>query len=208
MIKKVLPRWLNISRQANLVYQVGVDIGSYSLKVVVLSRAKEVVCLEYFRQIKYKQNAWQREVCLALQVIYQELINLNLGQKPLIKCQIALKDTQVAMQRFEFKKPLILKEIEAQIAPWVRQKSHEWDCEVIYDFDVKLSGNEQEVLLVMADARKIRARCEILLGASFRPTWIDLETFALVRGLNACQLSLSKEKIKYALWVDIGFSQI
>ncbi|MCD6293440.1 MAG: type IV pilus assembly protein PilM, partial [Deltaproteobacteria bacterium] len=195
---------------------VGVDIGSFAIKVVEIEQTKKGRVLKNFGMIGLPQNAIregdiveQEVVAEALKELFKNLkvrnrhVAVALSGYPVIAKRITLPDSG-------------REKVEATIHDQAEQYIP-FDIEdVNLDFDIleseeTLSEGEgadeeksQEIMLVAAKKAVIDAYVDLLVAANLSPEVLDVDVFALQ---NAAELNITGEKEGYAI-VNVGAEEL
>jgi type IV pilus assembly protein PilM len=195
---------------------VGVDIGSYAIKIVEIERNKNGRFLKNFGIIRLPQNTIregdiveQDIVAEALRKLFKNLkiknrnVAVALSGYPVMAKRIALPNTE-------------RDEIEVTIHDQAEQYIPFDVNDVNLDFDILekeavLSESDDadeekslEVMLVAAKKDVIDAYVNLLTAADLNPGVLDVDVFALQ---NAAELNLTDEKEGYAI-VNVGAEEL
>ena len=195
---------------------VGVDIGSYAIKVVEIDQNKKGRFLKNFGVIGLPRNAIregdiveQEVVAEALKRLFKNLkirnqnVAVALSGYPVMAKRITLPDSK-------------REEIEATIHDQAEQYIPFDINDVNLDFDIlekeeplseeEAAGAEEalDVMLVAAKKDVIDAYVNLLAAADLNPGVLDVDVFALQ---NAAELSIIGEKEGYAI-VNVGAEEL
>ncbi|MBW2708586.1 MAG: type IV pilus assembly protein PilM [Deltaproteobacteria bacterium] len=195
---------------------VGVDIGSFAIKIVEIEQTKKGRSLKNFGRIGLPRNAIregdiveQKVVVKALRTLFKNLkisnrnVSVALSGYPVMAKRITLPDSGRA-------------QIEATIQDQAEQYIPFDINDVNLDFDIlegekTLSEDEDanegkslEVMLVAAKKDVINAYVDLLAAADLSPGVLDVDVFALQ---NAAELSNADEEDGYAI-VNVGAEEL
>jgi len=195
---------------------VGVDIGSFAIKVVEIEQTKKGRVLKNFGMIGLPRNVIregdiveQEVVAEALKTLFKNLkirnrhVAVALSGYPVMAKRITLPDSG-------------RKKIEATIHDQAEQYIPFDINDVNLDFDILESektlsedegaGEEKslEIMLVAAKKDVIDAYVDLLAAANLSPEVLDVDVFALQ---NAAELNISGEKEGYAI-VNVGAEEL
>ncbi len=195
---------------------VGVDIGSYAIKVVEIDTTKKGRFLKNFGLIGLPRNAIREGDIVEQEVVAQALKALFRNLK--IRNQnvaVALSGYPVMAKRITL--PAAKREeIEATIHDQAEQYIPFDINDVNLDFDIlekeaTLAKDEEDekeesldVMLVAAKKDVINAYVNLLAAADLNPGVLDVDVFALQ---NAAELSITGEKDGYAI-VNVGAEEL
>jgi type IV pilus assembly protein PilM len=197
---------------------VGVDIGSYAIKVVEIDQHKKGRFLKNFGMIGLPRNAIREGDIVEKEVVAEALKKLFRNLK--IRNQnvaVALSGYPVMAKRISLPNSK-REEIEATIHDQAEQYIPFDINDVNLDFDIlekeeTLSEDEAEaadgenamdVMLVAAKKDVIDAYVNLLAAADLNPGVLDVDVFALQ---NAAELSITGESEGYAI-VNVGAEEL
>jgi len=195
---------------------VGVDIGSYAIKVVEIERNKKGRFLKNFGIIGLPRNAIREgdivEQDLVAKALKKLFKNLKIRNQ---NVAVALSGYPVMAKRISLPNSK-REEIEATIHDQAEQYIPFDINDVNLDFDIlnkeeNLSEDEDtdeetslDVMLVAAKKDVIDAYVNLLVAAELNPGVLDVDVFALQ---NAAELSIADEKDGYAI-VNVGAEEL
>ena len=195
---------------------VGVDIGSYAIKVVEIDQNKKGRFLKNFGMIGLPRNAIREGDIVEQEVVAEALKRLFKNLK--IRNQnvaVALSGYPVMAKRISLPNSR-REEIEATIHDQAEQYIPFDINDVNLDFDIlekeealseeDAAGAEKalDVMLVAAKKDVIDAYVNLLAAADLNPGVLDVDVFALQ---NAAELSIVGEKEGYAI-VNVGAEEL
>lgn len=167
---------------------VGIDIGSYSLKLVHFSGTGNKMKLKHwaYRPYKFAQDAPASEKKLAINQTLQELVKeLDLAGK---HCAVSISGNSVIIRYVAISKTNkkeVKKILATEAEPFIPFdiKDVNLDCHILGD--VKQSGKTKtEVILVAAKTDLIKSKLDLVSSAKLKPVVVDIDAFALE---NLCQ---------------------
>ncbi len=195
---------------------VGVDIGSYAIKVVEIDQNKRGRFLKNFGVIGLPRHAIREGDIVELDVVAEALKKLFRNLK--IRNQnvaVALSGYPVMAKRITL--PHAGKEaIEATIHDQAEQyipfdiDDVNLDFDILEDENLSEDGNTDEdeksldVMLVAAKKDVINAYVNLLAAADLNPGVLDVDVFALQ---NAAELSIHEEEDGYAI-INVGAEEL
>lgn len=185
---------------------VGLDIGSYAIKVVEMkhtAEGSEIVNLGIKRLLPgaiVDGEPMDRDaVITAIREVFEERNIVNREAASAI-CgrSVIIKKIKMDEMDDETAREVITLEAE-QYVPFEKE-------ELSVDFEILrrgLSDNTMEVLLVAAKKDKVLSHIQLIKDADLLPTVIDVDTFAVQ---NAFELNYEYEPEKVYALIDIGLS--
>ena len=195
-----------------VTWMVGIDIGSHSVKAVLLSKKDELYRLEAFAVEAMPKGAMVERSIQDIESVGRVIHKIRKKMpKAVTQAAVAVSGQTVITKVIFMDVSLSDSELESQIEIEADSLIPYPLDEVSLDFE-KLDINEADpskvnVLLSAARTESVEARAGALDAGGFEPKVVDVESYALSRTMTLCTNALPEDaEDKIVAFIDVGAS--
>jgi type IV pilus assembly protein PilM len=195
-----------------VTWMVGIDIGSHSVKAVLLSKKDELYRLEAFAVEAMPKGAMVERSIQDIESVGRVIHKIRKKMpKAVTQAAVAVSGQTVITKVIFMDVSLSDSELESQIEIEADSLIPYPLDEVSLDFE-KLDINEADpskvnVLLSAARTESVEARAAALDAGGFEPKVVDVESYALSRTMTLCTNELPEDaEDKIVAFIDVGAS--
>jgi len=195
-----------------VTWMVGIDIGSHSIKAVLLSKKDEHYRLEAFAVEAMPKGAMVERSIQDIESVGRVIHKIRKKMpKSVTQAAVAVSGQTVITKVIFMDVSLSDSELESQIEIEADSLIPYPLDEVSLDFE-KLDINEADpskvnVLLSAARTESVEARAGALDAGGFEPKVVDVESYALSRTISLCANALPEDaEDKIVAFIDVGAS--
>ncbi|MBU2971797.1 pilus assembly protein PilM [Pseudoalteromonas sp. C2R02] len=195
-----------------VTWMVGIDIGSHSVKAVLLSKKDELYRLEAFAVEAMPKGAMVERSIQDIESVGRVIHKIRKKMpKAVTQAAVAVSGQTVITKVIFMDVSLSDTELESQIEIEADSLIPYPLDEVSLDFE-KLDINEADpskvnVLLSAARTESVEARAGALDAGGFEPKVVDVESYALSRTMTLCTNALPEDaEDKIVAFIDVGAS--
>lgn len=195
-----------------VTWMVGIDIGSHSVKAVLLSKKDELYRLEAFAVEAMPKGAMVERSIQDIESVGRVIQKIRKKMpKAVTQAAVAVSGQTVITKVIFMDVSLSESELESQIEIEADSLIPYPLDEVSLDFE-KLDINEADpskvnVLLSAARTESVEARAGALDAGGFEPKVVDVEAYALSRTISLCNNALPEDaEDKIVAFIDVGAS--
>ena len=195
-----------------VTWMVGIDIGSHSVKAVLLSKKDELYRLEAFAVEAMPKSAMVERSIQDIESVGRVIHKIRKKMpKAVTQAAVAVSGQTVITKVIFMDVSLSDSELESQIEIEADSLIPYPLDEVSLDFE-KLDINEADpskvnVLLSAARTESVEARAGALDAGGFEPKVVDVESYALSRTMTLCTNELPEDaEDKIVAFIDVGAS--
>jgi len=195
-----------------ITWMVGIDIGSHSVKAVLLSKKDEHYRLEAFAVEAMPKGAMVERSIQDIESVGRVIHKIRKKMpKSVTQAAVAVSGQTVITKVIFMDVSLSDSELESQIEIEADSLIPYPLDEVSLDFE-KLDINEADpskvnVLLSAARTESVEARAGALDAGGFEPKVVDVESYALSRTIQLCANALPEDaEDKIVAFIDVGAS--
>ncbi|PAJ72634.1 pilus assembly protein PilM [Pseudoalteromonas sp. NBT06-2] len=195
-----------------VTWMVGIDIGSHSIKAVLLSKKDEHYRLEAFAVEAMPKGAMVERSIQDIESVSRVIHKIRKKMpKSVTQAAVAVSGQTVITKVIFMDVSLTDSELESQIEIEADSLIPYPLDEVSLDFE-KLDINEADpskvnVLLSAARTESVEARVGALDAGGFEPKVVDVESYALSRTISLCVNALPEDaEDKIVAFIDVGAS--
>jgi type IV pilus assembly protein PilM len=195
-----------------VTWMVGIDIGSHSVKAVLLSKKDELYRLEAFAVEAMPKGAMVERSIQDIESVGRVIHKIRKKMpKAVTQAAVAVSGQTVITKVIFMDVSLSDSELESQIEIEADSLIPYPLDEVSLDFE-KLDINEADpskvnVLLSAARTESVEARAGALDAGGFEPKVVDVESYALSRTMTLCTNELPEDaEDKIVAFIDVGAS--
>lgn len=195
-----------------VTWMVGIDIGSHSVKAVLLSKKGELYRLEAFAVEAMPKGAMVERSIQDIESVGRVIHKIRKKMpKAVTQAVVAVSGQTVITKVIFMDVSLSDTELESQIEIEADSLIPYPLDEVSLDFE-KLDINEADpskvnVLLSAARTESVEARAGALDAGGFEPKVVDVESYALSRTMTLCSNALPEDaEDKIVAFIDVGAS--
>jgi len=195
-----------------ITWMVGIDIGSHSVKAVLLSKKDEHYRLEAFAVEAMPKGAMVERSIQDIESVGRVIHKIRKKMpKSVTQAAVAVSGQTVITKVIFMDVSLSDSELESQIEIEADSLIPYPLDEVSLDFE-KLDINEADpskvnVLLSAARTESVEARAGALDAGGFEPKVVDVESYALSRTIQLCASALPEDaEDKIVAFIDVGAS--